>query len=295
VNSKFILIIKAIALLGIVGMLSFCGGGGGGGGGVPSGILFNGNTNPAAIDDTNVQAVGKSAGESVQNADASMGLPRAASNTTLTPMDQIKNLIFSTINTSNIVTGVDLPGVCNPGSASIANPPTATSGPVEFTIVYTNCAVIGSDITVNGPVLVHLNDVLDPNAGFTFVYTNFTVIDPVNGTTTINLTLVCIDSLSCTFSSDFVGADGDTHRVTNFSISGDASSGFNGTATFLNGTYGDVTITVTNITYGSCGSYPDGGDISFNSSNGSSGTIIFNPGCTVSGTWNDGAGNSGSF
>lgn len=293
-KNRYKLIIKAIALLGIVGLLSFCGGGSGGGGG-SSGVLFNGNTNPAAIDDTNAQAVGKSAGESIQNADASTGLPRAASVTTQTPMDQIKNLIFSTINAPNIVIGVDIPGVCDPGSVSIDNLPTATSGPIEFTFVYTNCVVIESNITVNGSVFVHFDDFDDPNAGFTFVYSNFTVIDPVNGTTTINLTLVCTDPINCTFNSDFVGADGDTHRVTSFSISGDASSGFNGTATFLNGTYGEVTITVTNITYGNCGSYPDGGNISFTSSNGSFGTIIFNPDCTVSGTWNDGAGNFGIF
>jgi len=111
----------------------------------------------------------------------------------------------------------------------------------------------------------------------------------------LNLTVDCpTGATSCSFSAEYTGADGVTHRVSEFNFSGNASFGFNGTATFFHGTYGGTRITATNITYGACGTYPDGGTIAFSSSDGSSGTVTFNSNCTISGTWSNSAG-SGSF
>ena len=108
------------------------------------------------------------------------------------------------------------------------------------------------------------------------------------------MTMICTDAFSCTYNSDFVGTDGTTHRIADFNIFGNATDGFNGTATFYHGTFGSVSITATGITYGSCGTYPDGGSVAFDSTDGSSGTIIFNADCSVSGTWDNGV-TVGSF
>jgi len=55
------------------------------------------------------------------------------------------------------------------------------------------------------------------------------------------------------------------------------------------------TLNTTNITYGLCGFYPDGGMISFSGSGGSSGDITLFDTCMYSGNWNNGAGSSGTF
>jgi len=260
------------------------------------------NTAPATIDATNAEAIGKAAGEAIQIADATNGLPTSVV-TSSTGLTEIDTLFINAANTAmdNVV---NLPAAyagdvssitCSSGTASISMTD-AYTGPVDITMTYNNCILMGTSITATGTFAMHWNDISDPNAGFNFTYTNFTVIDPDNGTTvTMNMTMDCPTGyLSCTFSSDFTGTDGTTHRVSNFSFSGDATFGFNGTATFSHGTYGSVSITATNITYGSCGTYPDGGTIAFSSTDGSSGTIIFNADCSVSGTWNDGI-SSGSF
>ena len=225
-------------------------------------------------------------------------LPKYISTQVSSNIDQyiteINKIIISHIDALTLPTGVDISAdTCSSGTASSTDPGNVQSGPVDITVTFTNCAFIYSDITVSGTATVHFNDIANIDSGFTITYTNFKVTD-ANGTTTINMTIVCTSGSSCTFNSDYVGSDGATHRVADFNITGNATDGFNGTATFYHGTYGSVTITVTGITYGSCGSFPDGGSISFSSSNGSSGSIIFAGDCTASGSWTN-TGGSGSF
>lgn len=271
----------------------------GGGGTAP--ITYSGSTTPAAIDGTNAEAIGATAGEAIQIADSSTGLPAGITSDNSTPIDMtsINNLVISLANNHNLPAGIDVSAeTCSSGSASVTDPGNVQSGPVTITITFSNCVLIDnfstSATTVSGTVTLHYDDIADFDSGFTITYTNFTVIDET-GTHTINMTMVC-DSLGCTFNSDFVGSDGATHRVTNFTIFGDATSGFSGSATFFHSEHGEVSISFTGITYSdSCGSTPNGGDISFSSSNGSSGTITFSSDCTVSGTWNDGIGGSDTF
>lgn len=269
----------------------------GGGGGTTTGgsTTFDGNTAPAAIDATNTEAIGKAAGESVQKADASTGLPGAIAINSPINMDQINDIVLSTANSLNIPAGIDVPGVCSSGSASMSDtaaPP--TSGPYDMTITYNDCTVTNTNITVDGSAVIHYDDFSNPTTAFSITYNNFTVTDPVNGTQTINMSMAC-NGTGCSFNSDFAGSDGVTHRITNFNVSGDASSGFSGSATFFHGTYGEVTTSFSGITYGgSCGSIPNGGTITYNSTDGSSGTIIFAGDCSVSGSWSN-SGGSGSF
>lgn len=266
------------------------------GGGGTSIVEYSGSTTPAAIDDTNAETIGTAAGESVQIADSSTDLPTGILSDDGTPIDMtvINNVVISLARSINLPAGIDVSAeTCSSGTASVTDPGQVTSGPITITITFSNCTLIGDDVTVNGTATFHIDDVAAVDQVFTITYTNFTVTD-ASGTTTINMTMVC-DNNGCTINSDFVGSDGVTHRVTNFSVFGDASNGFNGSATFFHGTYGEVNIIITNVTYGGdCGSVPNGGTINFRSSNGSSGTIIFNSDCSVSGTWNNGV-SSGSF
>jgi hypothetical protein len=262
---------------------------------------FSGNTAPAAIDASNVEAIGKSAGEAVQKAAASTSLPTSIAISSSSPdMDQINNIVLSTARSINQPAGYDISSyVCESGTASSTYDYTTpvTSGPYDETITYNNCKYSGSNITVNGSVIIHFDDIGDLNAAYSITYNDFTVTDPVYGTTTINWSYSCTnlsDYYSCTYSSDFVGSDGVTSRITEYSIYGDPTGGYTGSATFYHGTYGEVSLTITGITYGSCGALPDGGDIAFSSTTGSSGTIMFHSDCSVSGTWVSGTG-SGSF
>lgn len=262
-------------------------------------VEYAGNLDPAAIDDLNALAIGTSAGESIQIADSSTGLPTGVSVNSGAgiSMQELNDAVIASIDTSlNLPAGIDVPGVCSTGTADISDIGSATSGPVDITITYSNCVLIGEDITVNGSVTIHYNDISNIDSGFTATYNNFTVTDSL-GTTTINMTMVCTSGFSCTFNSDFVGSDGITHRVSDFSISGSGSTGdeFFGSATFYHGTHGSVSITVTGVTYGACGSIPDGGTISFISSDGSSGSVTFHPDCSISGDWSDGIGGAGTF
>ncbi len=268
----------------------------GGGGAAAPVISYAGSTTPAAIDADNAETIGKASGEAIQIANSSTGLPIGITidGAIVADLTEINNIIISHIDVLTLPVGVDISAnLCSTGTASSTDPGNVQSGPVDITVTFNNCALIYSDITISGTARVHYDDVANPNADFSITYTNFKVTD-ANGTTTINMSMVCTSGSACVFNSDFVGSDGLTHRVSNFSFYGSASTGFNGTATFYHGTFGSVSITATGITYGSCGTYPDGGDISFSSSNGSSGTIIFASDCSVSGTWNNGV-TTGSF
>lgn len=267
-------------------------------------VAFSGNTSPASINASNAENLGKASGEAVLNAYSSLDLPRGISSRGSISIDidgididGVNQIILSTIDALPLPIGQNVASFCSSGTASISGDFIQTSGPVTFSLTYSNCVV--SSVTFNGVVEVHYNDISNKSAGFTFTYNNFTVSE-AGRTTTINLVIACLDVSTldvstCTYNSDFVGSGGSTHRVTAFDISGDSTSGFNGRATFIHSDIGAVSITISSITYNdSCAPYPNGGSISFSSSNGSSGTIIFNTNCTVSGTWNN-AGNSGSF
>ncbi len=267
----------------------------GGGGAAAPVISYTGSTTPAAIDADNAETIGKASGEAIQIANSSTGLPVGITidDGIVADLTEINKIIISHIDVLTLPVGVDISAdLCSTGTASVTEPGNVQSGPVDITATFSNCALLYSDITISGTYRMHYDDVINP-ADFSITYTNFKVTD-ANGTTTINMSMVCTSGSACVFNSDYVSADGATHRVSNFSFYGSASTGFNGNATFYHGTFGSVSITATNITYGSCGTYPDGGDISFISSNGSSGTIIFASDCSVSGTWNNGV-TTGSF
>ncbi len=294
--NKFITFSTASALLLGAFFITSCSSGGGDAGIQEAVTSYSGSTTPAAIDIDNAKAIGTAAGESVQIANSSTGLPLAISvnDTTANNLAEINKIIISHIDILTLPAGVDISSdFCSSGLASATDPGNVSSGPVDITATFSNCALYYSDITISGTAEMHFDDIGNQNAGFSIIYTNFKVTD-VNGTTTINMTFECSSSTSCTFNSDYVGSDGVTHRVTDYDFYGSASTGYNGSATLYHGTYGSVSIDATSITFGSCNTYPDGGSIAFSSTNGSSGTITFNSDCSTSGTWTNTAG-SGTF
>jgi hypothetical protein len=279
-----------VFLLSLTLTLIGCGGGGSSGGGETGDgpTTFSGSTAPADINADNAQEIGEAAGESVDKASASTGLPSAPIGVRVSgpvKIDALNDIILETGQQLSMPTGAEVEGVCSSGSASTSG---ASTSRIE--VNYNDCVVSGS-VTIDGSAVIEFNDANDPNAGFTITYNDFTVTDPESGTQTINAVVVCSGGGGgCTINSDFVGEDGVTHRVSDASITGDEISGYNGTATFFHGTHGSVSITVSNVTYGSCGSLPDGGTISFDGGNGTSGTINFNGDCSVTGTFSDGSG-----
>ena len=270
---------------------------GGGGGGTAT---FDGPADPAEIDADNVKEIGQAAGESVEKASASTGLPSSPVGVQMSgsiDIDALNDIVLQSVQQLSMPSGIEIDGICSSGSVNVPVPDGATvTNSSEGT--YNNCVLPNSSVTIDGSAVIEFNEASNPNAGFTITYNNFTVTDPVSGTQTINAVIVCSGTGGgCTFNSDFVGDDGVTHRVSNVSITGDGTgtSPYTGTATFSHGTHGSVDITVSNVTYGSCGSLPDGGSISFTGANGTEGRVDFDSACSVTGSFKDVSGSTVSF
>jgi hypothetical protein len=300
-NCMNISIIKFYLAFFITCLLSACGGGGSGSGDNSSaGVTFTGNTSPAEINETTAKDIGETSGEAILQASTTSSLPGAFE--TVEQID-LMPIHLSVIETSKslelLPSGIDVSAqVCTGGGSANVSSPSGT-GKVVQTITYNNCTLSSglSNFTIDGTVIVIYENISNPNAGFSLSYQNVTVSGITDQVVTINYTFTCTnlsDTSSCVTSSVFKGSDGNTHKISNFEISGTSSFGYNGTASFSHYSIGTVSVSATNLTYGSCSGSPDGGSISFTSSNGSSGTITFNSNCTVSGTWNSGTV-SGSF
>lgn len=265
-----------------------------------SGISFSGNNSPASVNESNAKDIGVAAGESVQEAANSASLPSAVSidsdiQVDYSELSELNGAVLDHANQMLVPLGVvvQLDNLCITGSVS-ANVPNVTSGPATVIFTYSRCRMSGTFITATGKATVRFNNIANKNAGYTVKYSNFKISSPSSGTYTLNLLMDCSSSNNCTYNSDFIGSDGRTHRVSALSFSGNASSGFNGTATFYHARHGRTTISVSYVTYGTCGNKPDGGSLTFIGASGSSGFITFNSDCTASGTWTNGS-ISGSF
>jgi hypothetical protein len=284
------------SILATVFLLSACGGGSSGGSvsGTNSGPEFDGNTSPAAISSDNAEEIGVAASEGISSSANSDSLPPIA--VSIQPgadLIALSKKIRANPPLASLPSAATLDfseEFCETGSASATFPDNQTSGAVDFTYSFNNCASEG--MTMSGTAYVHFDDLQNPNAGFSIQYVNFTM-SYEGETVTLNMTIECSDSVTCTYLSDFESSDGEVHRYSDISFTGDETSGIDGTATFYHSTYGRVTVTVTNLTFGECTPYPDGGSISF-VSGGTSGDITFSSDCSYTGTWNTGSA-SGSF
>ncbi len=260
------------------------------------GISYKGNTTPAAISADNAEEIGSAAGESVFNAATSEGSAPLAidiKNASVIDLAEINLLIIESAKLSMLPSALILEDKCSSGSVSV-NEPSHETGPVTLNFVYNACRMTYTTITSTGRVRFHYNNYSDHSAGYSITFSNFRISQPGRPTITLNMHVECANTSSCVYSSDFVGSDGRIHRISSFSVSGTASTGYIGSAIFYHGRWGRVSISFNSLTYGNCRSVPDGGSLVFSSTNGSSGTIEFESDCTRSGTWTNGSV-SGSF
>jgi len=136
----------------------------------------------------------------------------------------------------------------------------------------------------DGITVLVMNGVLgfaQTDTAFSISFTNFST--NISGNVeTFTGTFTCDTSVfNCTISSDFAGSDGNIYRLEDVDINGDAISGYSVSAVFYHNELGQVSLTtITPITYGTCGLYPDGGEISIGSTDGSQMSVIFNSDCT---------------
>ena len=278
-------------------LVSGCGGGGGGVS-EQEGVQFNGNESPAVIDATNAQEVGEAAGESIGQASVSdENLPFGIAIDNAVNLEQLNSIAMSVSKLAKLPMGYTedvSESFCSSGSA-IANTdddPYAETGSFDFTVTFRNC--VDGRLIMNGKVAYHDDERSDSYADFSVRYINFSVSVDSSEPVILNMLVACEYGVGCSVNSDFVGNDGVTHRVSNFNITGNADTGYNGTLTFYHGRHGRVSVTATLVTFDSCAGAPDGGSVSFSSTNGSSGTINFESDCGVTGTWSNPSA-SGSF
>ena len=309
---------KWIGLLGAALMLVACGGGGGGGNSVIP-LSYTGNTDPAAIDGANAQAVGVSITEGVSQAidsettgssnpfGASLDLNNG--NSALSrKLAEIGLQVLHDAQSSNLPVGVtytssqlntelvnqgQAPVFCG-GSISISDAllnGSSESGTISFSDLCFDMSFIDpmetGNLVINGSMTISVSGTTE-----TVTFTNMSV--SFGGETfTFSGTVVC-DTFTLECSTLFVGSDGETYMASSVSVSGDDVSGYTVNATFSDPVNGVVTVTTTTpITFNCVGGMPDAGVIAFNSSNGSSGTITFNDCTSYTITWDDGLGGSG--
>ena len=291
------------AVLATSVVITGCGGSGGG----AASVSYSGSTAPAAITATNASDIGTTSGEAAVEAvstdSANEANPFAVSiNTSLTTnlLSDLIAAITAPSSVANLPVGVTLtstdlgPGFCG-GSVTVPNSfgqSSTLNGSITLNALCYDDPIYG-EVTLSGAIVFS-----QTGNQITTTYQNLTVVSS-QGTSTLNASITCDEFfITCSFQSDFVGLDGSTHRISDYSVTNVSTDTYNVSATFLHETYGEVSITTTTpIVVGDlCFPYPDSGAIAFTSTNGSSGTVTFsNTPCAVSGTWNDGMSGSGSF
>jgi hypothetical protein len=299
INSRLSITSVLLATLTFVG----CGSSGGGdsSSGPTAAITYSGVSVATAINAANAEDLTTTSGEAVrQGADASSS--RVFGIVITDNSDDIETLSVSlasamaSMSSPNLPAGFDMNGSCG-GRVTIPdeqlNAFNATSGPVSFTMTFTRyCDLsVGAQYTIDGQVVFNYEDIADNNSGFSLQYNGVTINDG-SGPVTINMTVDCSNQSTCTIVSDFVGNDGGIYRISDISFTGDATTGFNGSATFFHPGYGSVSITASSVTYGSCGNFPDGGSIMASGTTGTA-QIVFNSNCTYIIDYDDGSGDTG--
>lgn len=297
-------------------IISACGGGGDnpntdsdtdsntGGDTQPVAILYSGLESPAVIDDTNAEAIGLASTEAAVNA-----VTQAAAS-------ESSNLLSGPLGVSVTVEAPDINHIMaemiNSLSANTLNLPSAIT--VDFNYINLNALGLGiqfcgGSISINSelgaPTVSTFFDlcVSDPELGnitlngtvifssttdypTSFQYLDFTVNDG-SSIQTINMTVTCTSSTTCTIATDYMGADQKVYRIIDLNVSSDGFGTYSITATFYHPDYGEVLMTGTNLTFGCANGLPDGGEITYSSSNGTTGTITFYSNCTYDGVENN--------
>jgi hypothetical protein len=295
------MVVKAfinLLVLGIaVGLTACSSGGDGGGGGGNVAPTYNGATAPAAVDATNAEAIGTTAteatAEAINSDTASAGSPFGISVTEspdLTIENKVAEIVKKLADQTQLrdrpiaatfsYTELGDPNFCGGTFSvpdSVANSPTV---PSSFTITFNNICFDAPNDGLNQMIMNGQIQYTSTSSGFTIRYINFTVT--MDGRTeTLNFTMTCDNFGGCSYSSDYVGDDGNTYRLENFSVTGSDSAGYNVSATFYHPEYGSVNVTTTSPVLFNCSPdpQPGSGTLSFAGANGTSGSITFDS-CT---------------
>ena len=299
-----------IGLLGTALILTACGGGGGGGGGVTH-LSYTGNTDPAAIDGANAQAVGVAITEGVSEAIGSettgSSNPFGASldlNNGNSPLSrklaEIGLQVLHDAQSSNLPVGATYTSdqlnaeigdtiFCG-GSISITDAlanGNSESGTISFNSLCFDMSYIDpletGNLVINGSMTISVSGTTE-----TVTFTNMSV--SFGGETfSFSGTVSCSTVSPFECSTLYVGSDGETYMVSSVTVTGDDASGYYVNATFSDPVNGVVTVTTNPpITFNCPSGAPDAGTIAFSGGTGS-GTITFRANCTgYDGTWDDG-------
>lgn len=272
--------------------------------------VYAGNTMPAAINSSNASTLSTKSTEGVNEAinveTAGDGIPFAVSinsgssdlaynisniagdlATNLNAANLPSGLVLSATELNNQIGGSDFCG----GTVTVPdnfNPASGLNLTMTFNALCYNDGT--TQLTMTGALVF-----TETASTITVQFTNFNVIFPTaSGTAneTFNATISCDTSfINCSLSTDFVGLDGVTYRLSNVSVTGTAASGYTVSATFFHATHGSVSIsTNVAISYGTCGIYPDNGEIVLTGGSGAI-TVTFNGDCTYSVNGFDGGSN----
>lgn len=289
-------------------ILSACGGSSGG---TPtsSNTSYSGLTTAAVIDADNAEIIGTSSTEAIANILTGESVPFLPTSASITTIDSSMNQTVIDIAKS----------VAN--STPYLNLPLAA----DVTISYTELASIdstlafcGGSATVDDALIASFTEFLNTgelifNGRMTFI--DLCVTDPVQGDLTLNGTViftttaqsssikysnmtvndgstiqsfnieVTCSTLSCVVTTDYEGSDSNIYRIEGVSISDNGSGTYSISATFYHPDHGSVTIIGTDLTFNCASGFPGSGQITYSSTDGTSGTITF-AGCNdYTGTW----------
>lgn len=283
-----------MAILFAVLLLVACGGGGGGGsddgGGGNDGVTYSGSTDEATVDDENeADDVSRAAGEStlaaIRQNESEDVVPLGGSSASSLSTQEVSELQLDIVRQADadgysVTPFVD--GTC--GGTATVNSSTNGDGTVsEGSVVYNNfCVSSGTSgqIVFNGTVEYRVEtDSGGQLVSYEFSYQNFTVSSG-SDTQTLNASIACSFSsgvvVSCTTSSEFEGSDGRVYQMTDFTVSGDGSTGYDIEATVYDPDHGYVSIVATGITTNCANGNIDGGTITISDSTGDVVTVTFN-------------------
>jgi hypothetical protein len=306
-NLKALNTFLGAAIIGTALTLTGCGGGGSSSSGGSASVSYSGSTSAAVIDQNNASTISVASGVAVQKAanslNASFGVSiSTTSSSQLSANDANQTVTNALVNYGalNMPAGVTQTGACGGSVSSTTAPPSSGSGPWSGTATFSNYCISGGssgNTIMNGTVVFNFGDMSTPSVNSTLQFSNYSIQMSGHTYTLDSVTVTC-GSSSCDYERDYLDSDGSIYRTANVSITGDGSTTpYNGSMTFYDPNDGHVLVTVSGITYGQCGNYPDGGSITIQGSSGGAATINFYPPspCTYSGTYNLAGGANGTF
>lgn len=207
---------------------------------------------PATIGDDNKQdlvtAASLAAAEVKNTGNGTSNIPFAAEITLSPNLSKATELTNKVVAASLLPSAAEIEDFCTTGSVDV-------SGNESNTVIkYNNCSYEG--VVISGTARVKQS-----GNTTTIIYDNFTISQD-GEKEVLNATITCTNE-SCSVSSDFHDETGKSYTVSNSSISGDESTGYNISADVYDSEHGQISFTATNILFDCSNGYPSSGEITF--------------------------------